>query len=296
VLVRGGTQGTHVTVDGNGNGVIPAGALRVIADGILNGDTRFKVDQPSTEPVAIHVDFTAGTFEMGPSTLSFEDGEIAVHLVGVITGQPPRADAGSDMVVECASPAGTAVLLDGSASTDPDGDAFFYNWWKGGVFDPSAWLGGDATFDVVAPKGATTYALSVSDGRLATHSDHTTVTVVDTTGPTLAIEITPSELSPPNHKMVTHHVTVVADDACDPSSVSYVLKSITSNEPDDDTGDGNTTNDIQGAEFGTPDLEFQLRAERKGNGEGRTYTIVYTATDSSGNSSDTIVEVKAPHD
>ena len=294
-LVRGGTEGSYVTIDANGNGVIPAGAMRVIADGILNGSDRFKFDSFSTEPVAIHVNFATGTFEMPSATLTFDGGEITVNLAGAITGQPPRADAGADQMVECTSPAGATVGLNGSASSDPDGDIVFYNWWKGAPLDKSGWLGGAATLDVAAPMGPSSWALTVSDQRLATHHDRTNVNVVDTTGPTLSVNITPSELSPPNHKLVTHQVSIVASDVCDPA-VTFVLKSITSDEAADGSGDGNTSPDIQGADIGTPDLEFQLRAERKGNGVGRTYTIVYTATDSSGNSTDTVVMVQAPHD
>jgi hypothetical protein len=38
-------------------------------------------------------------------------------------------------------------------------------------------------------------------------------------------------------------------------------------------------NDIQGAALNTPDIAFKLRAERSGNGNGRVYTVKYTASD-----------------
>ena len=44
---------------------------------------------------------------------------------------------------------------------------------------------------------------------------------------------------------------------------------------------------------GTVDL--QLRAERSGKGDGRTYTILLTAKDDAGNETSTTVEVIAPH-
>jgi hypothetical protein len=43
------------------------------------------------------------------------------------------------------------------------------------------------------------------------------------------------------------------------------------------------------------DTHFQLRAERMGGGDGRVYTITYTATDDSGNSTTEIAEVRVPH-
>jgi hypothetical protein len=73
------------------------------------------------------------------------------------------------------------------------------------------------------------------------------------------------------------------------------LVSITSNEPDDDNGDGNTVNDIQGAAFGTADFVFQLRAERRGGGTGRIYTVTYEVEDASGNTTTTQALVTVPH-
>jgi hypothetical protein len=74
------------------------------------------------------------------------------------------------------------------------------------------------------------------------------------------------------------------------------LVSITSNEPDNGTGDGDTTGDIQGASVGTADGTFALRAERSGSGGGRVYTIVYRATDASGNAGTATGYVRVPHD
>lgn len=56
------------------------------------------------------------------------------------------------------------------------------------------------------------------------------------------------------------------------------LVSIRSNEPDNGLGDGDTPNDIQGADYGSDDRQFQLRAERSGKGTGRVYTVTYAVT------------------
>ncbi len=71
-----------------------------------------------------------------------------------------------------------------------------------------------------------------------------------------------------------------------------------SSEPDNSTGkgDGNTTNDIQGAEVGTEDYDISLRAERKGSGSGRIYTVTFEATDDSGNRVTASSNVLVPHD
>jgi endo-1,4-beta-xylanase len=74
----------------------------------------------------------------------------------------------------------------------------------------------------------------------------------------------------------------VATDTCD-ANPTIRLVSITSDEPDNGLGDGDQPQDIQGAAFGTDDRQFQLRNERSGTGNGRIYTITYSATDASGN-------------
>jgi len=76
------------------------------------------------------------------------------------------------------------------------------------------------------------------------------------------------------------------------------LVSASSSEPDDarGEGDGHTVGDIQGAEPGTAADQLLLRAERAGGGDGRTYTLVYSVTDESGNGSEATAEVRVPHD
>ena len=90
--------------------------------------------------------------------------------------------------------------------------------------------------------------------------------------------------------------TVVAEDTC--GAPEIVLTAVSSDEPDNARGggDGNTRNDIQDAATGTPDYEVKLRAERAATGDGRTYTLVYTATDASGNESSASARVLVPHD
>jgi len=108
------------------------------------------------------------------------------------------------------------------------------------------------------------------------------VEVIDVTPPELEVTLSPDSLWPPNHKLVTVAATVTVTDDYDPSP-AVELVSVTSSEPDNGPGDGNTTGDIAGADVGTDDRSFQLRAERSGAGSGRTYTVVYKATDASGN-------------
>jgi hypothetical protein len=83
--------------------------------------------------------------------------------------------------------------------------------------------------------------------------------------------------------MVGVHASVVAADACGLVEVS--LLSVISSEPDDIHGsrDGNTRNDVQGADLGVADFDFAVRAERDSAGEGRVYEVRYVVTDMAGN-------------
>jgi hypothetical protein len=50
----------------------------------------------------------------------------AVLVIG--SNRPPSADAGLDQTIECAPDSGVDVTLDGSKSSDPDGDRLTYTW------------------------------------------------------------------------------------------------------------------------------------------------------------------------
>lgn len=144
--------------------------------------------------------------------------------------------------------------------------------------------------DVVDSPATLTIEVTGADACGAEASNAVEVEVVDTTPPTIAVDLQPESLWPPNHKLrdVTANVTVM--DNC--PAPTFALTAVTSNEPDNGPADGNTVNDIQNADIGTPDTSFSLRAERAGNGNGRIYTATYTATDASDNQaqdSDTVL-------
>jgi predicted extracellular nuclease len=101
--------------------------------------------------------------------------------------------------------------------------------------------------------------------------------------------VSPDTLWPANHKYVDVEATVVVSDNFDPNP-TVELVSVTSNEPDNGLGDGDTADDIVIVD----DFHFQLRAERSGNGTGRVYTITYEVTDTCGNSTIQSVTVTVP--
>jgi hypothetical protein len=118
------------------------------------------------------------------------------------------------------------------------------------------------------------------------------VQVVDNTPPSIDVTVSPTSLWAPNHSMQPIVATVQVTDNC--PGVSFVLTSVTSSEPDNGLGDGNTINDIQDAALGTPDTEISLRAERQGSGDQRIYTVTYTATDASNNGDQAVAVVVVP--
>jgi hypothetical protein len=144
-----------------------------------------------------------------------------------------------------------------------------------------------ASFDV----GTNQVGLSVSDGTTPAVTCATTVTVYDTTPPVITkITATPNTLWPPNHKLVLVGINVVASDTC--GAVTSKIVSVTSNEPQNGLGDGDTGSDWQI----TGDLRVLLRAERSGKGSGRTYTITVEVADEADNKTTGQVTVVVPHD
>jgi len=114
--------------------------------------------------------------------------------------------------------------------------------------------------------------------------------VVDTTPPVIAtVTATPSVLSGVDHKMVAVVVSVSAADQCG-NAVSCRIVAVTSNEPQDGLGDGDTSPDWEITGL----LTLNLRAERAGSGSGRVYTITVKCTDPSGNESTSTVTVTVP--
>lgn len=98
-----------------------------------------------------------------------------------------------------------------------------------------------------------------------------------------------SQLWPPNHKLVDVGLAVAAADDVNPFLVFDVL--VYSDEDDESqTGDGHHSPD---AVFG--DGVLQLRAERRGDRDGRVYLIVVITTDSAGNESFACCTVVVPH-
>src|SRR5262245_51585836 len=93
---------------------------------------------------------------------------------------------------------------------------------------------------------------------------------------------------PPNHDMINVTIQGVTDPDGDPVTIN--IDQIEHDEPTDGTGDGHTCPD--GAGIGTSIA--QVRAERGAQGDGRVYTIYFTASDGNGGRCQGSVTVCAP--
>jgi uncharacterized repeat protein (TIGR01451 family) len=143
--------------------------------------------------------------------------------------------------------------------------------------------------DGTAISNTTTVSSFTPDPDTANNSA-TATTTVSNPAPTITDAVAdPSVLWPPNHKMVNVTVSYDVTDNCALPPDSCTL-SVTSNEPVNGKGDGDTFPDW----IVLDDHHVLLRAERSGNGDGRIYTITITCTDSGGNSSSEDVMVTCP--
>lgn len=159
----------------------------------------------------------------------------------------------------------TAEASINNGSFDPDGDAITVTQSPAGPYS----------------LGTTDVTLTVTDSNGASSQCMATVTVVDSTAPTITgVSANPSVLWPPNHQMVDVMVNYNVTDNCSSSSASTCSLSVSSNEPVNGTGDGDTAPDWEIVDA----HHVRLRAERAGGGNGRIYTITIQCTDSAGNS------------
>ncbi|MBM3225790.1 MAG: PKD domain-containing protein, partial [Candidatus Tectomicrobia bacterium] len=181
--------------------------------------------------------------------------------VQVPRNQPPVARAGGPYtVVE-----GTSLTLDGSGSTDPDGDALTYAWDlnNDGVFDDAT--GATPTFIFGRP-GLFPIALRVSDGTL-TPTASTTVTVTNVAP---VVRLTP--VAPVAVGMPFTHTGMFIDPGTNAWSATV------------DYGDGTGAQLLSLA----MDHTFVLAHDYAGPG---TYTVTVTVRDDAGGSSEATVTV-----
>jgi hypothetical protein len=196
--------------------------------------------------------------------------------VTVLDTEPPIfTSIPAAVTVEQTSAAGTPLTLPPATATDN--------------CDAHPVITSDAP--AIFPLGTTTVTFTATDASGNSATRTTTVTVQDTTPPDItSVNANPNILWSPNHKMVPVTVAIAVTDICDAAPTCQIV-SVSSNEPENGLGDGDTSPDWNI----TGDFSLNLRAERSGTGSGRVYTITVRCTDDSGSSATKDVNVTVPH-
>jgi hypothetical protein len=156
------------------------GVLLGNGDGSFRAAARFGVGDSPVRVTAADLDGD-GFPDLVTANRSGDD--LTVLLNRLEPNAPPVADAGPDQIVECTSPAGAEVRLEGDGSSDPDGDPLAFRW--SGPF-------GTATVSapaVTLALGSHEILLVVEDPLGAIDSDTSEVTVEDTTLPVVEVSI-----------------------------------------------------------------------------------------------------------
>jgi uncharacterized repeat protein (TIGR01451 family) len=229
-----------------------------------------------------------------PGVLSGRD--MTYVVVTTNNGSDPLRNTAANVTVRDTLPAGTAFLSQTtpagwSCTSPPVGSGGTVECSKGSV----------APSEVAAFAIAVKVACAVPDGTAIqntatvnaagsvdpdqSNNVSSWTTAVSNPPPVISgLAATPAQLWPPNHKLVDVTVAYAVSDNC--GTVTTAL-TVTSSEP------------ISGT---TPDWIVvdrhlvRLRAERAGDGPGRTYTITVTATNDEGGTSSSAVDVFVPHD
>jgi hypothetical protein len=236
-------------------------------------------------------------------------GNFSITFGSVAPNNPPLCNAGAAQVKE-ANGALTAVTLDASLSADPDGDDLEFEWSV--AVDSGATIS-DASAMVTSgyfPVGPTLVTLTVSDGKGGVSVCDVLITIQDTTPPVVVCTTDKISLWPPDHSIQPVSIVVQAADlAADPETLS-VQCTVSSNESDNTTADGNSIGDVAGQDgylsavpislsYNATTKQFSgvvnLRAERAGGQTGRVYSILCRVVDQAGNTSTASCVVVVPH-
>ena len=207
-----------------------------------------------------------GLFTTGPTLASFAATNVDLSASGIN--------------LQDTHPKNTTLAYDGSALTETITDlqtniSFSHTY----TIDIPAFIGGNTAF--VGFTGGTNVFGAVQDVQSWTFQNPPPVIS--------GVSVDRPNLWPPNHKMVDVTVNYGATNSC---SAPVCTLTVSSSEPVDGAGDGNTSPDWVVVDA----HHVQLRAERSGNGDGRVYTITITCKDTAGNMASSTATVTVAHD
>ena len=171
------------------------------------------------------------------------------------SNEAPVADAGADQGFDCV--VGSAdVTLDGSASSDPDGDALSYSWSDG-----SSVVSTDASFTTSQGAGTHTFTLTVSDGEASSSASVTVTVELDETAPVIA---------------AVEDITTANDPGVCGAEVTFALSAV-----DACGGEVTITSDpASGSFFAVGETEVTVTAsDAAGNTSESTFTVTVEDTE-----------------
>lgn len=247
---------------------------------------------PASQVLECHV----GTYtELGATATDDRDGAVAVTTSGSVntlaegtytltyTARDAAGNtASATRTVKVVDTTPPAITLNGAADLTLECHVATYTEAGATALDAcdgAVTVSLDGTVDTTI-EGEYTLTYTATDAAGNTSTATRTVEVVDTTAPSLTLALSQTSLWPPNHAMVPV-ATITATDLCD--ALVDLQISVSSNEPENGTGDGDTGPDWEVVKNGDGTASIALRAERKGNGTGRVYTLSVVATDEAGN-------------
>jgi hypothetical protein len=265
---------------------IPASELAAFLEGAsatdeCTEDPEITTDAPAFFPLGdTVVEFTATDDNGNSSSCS--------ATVTVVDTTPPDVFPPDPITLECNGPGGIDV-------TDPAIQA----WLEAATAEDACYgeildVVNDAPplFPSACPPGAeTTVTFEATDGAGLTGTAQSSVTVQDSTAPTVMCETAVDRLWPPNHKLVDVGLSYSASDLCDNGSLAVQVSVTSDEDPQSASGSGGQVHCPDAVVNGT---EVLLRAERSGSGDGRVYEITVSAIDACGNVGTCTVTVGVP--
>ena len=236
------------------------------------------------------------SYDMEGVALSCQETGLDVGFRGAIVRvrvkAPNRAPVASNSSVTLEQGSSAVATL---LATDPDGDALTYRVATAPAHGTVTLNGNVATYTPAASYyGSDSFTFLANDGVLDSNPAAVAVTVTASARnhPPVCTAARPSvtRIWPPNHREVPLSILGVTD--ADGDAVTITITGIRQDEPTNANGDGNTCVDGGGVGTSRP----WVRAERKGDGNGRVYELAFRADDGRGGSCTGTVQVGVPHD
>ncbi|MCA1620853.1 MAG: tandem-95 repeat protein [Acidobacteria bacterium] len=302
----GVAQQPPVAVDDNANVQEDSGAnvLSVLAnDTDANGDalTIVSVTQGANGSVANNgnsVSYTPNANFFGADSFTYtvsdgNGGQDAATVSVTVANVNDAPVANNDNYSTSQDTTLTVLPADGVLDNDTDiDDASFTAQLVSGPSNASAFgLNADGSFSYTPQPGFTgvdSFDYVADDGDGESNLATVTITVSDTQGPSVTCSVAKALLWPPNSDLINVGLQVTATDN---DGETPVVRIDVFSDEDDEGQAGGMSPDAKDVAPGS----LRLRAERRGDADGRVYVIRIKATDTSDNTTYHYCTVVVPH-